>query len=249
MKIFQKLSLAFALCFIVLSFSSCKNPMDVDGEAEEKNGPTAPFIVAPTADDGSGINCLNSSNKPWEIDGQQYTSTSGVKIDTSNVEHRIWVNGQFFPKIEQYNQASKKEVNVILQSINFKFDSLALGDMDQVITSTQRNSQVSFTIKKSIFRPLNNGTNDKVRDFDTVTIMPNRQGSVRGAVFAKFYHLRNNDPIIPFRYNGIKKYQGILEIWFSINVDVEVEREKVIVKDTKPIEGSVRLYFNYGKTL
>lgn len=249
MKLTRLTLYIFTVCLLTFGLNSCKKVDELNGPTDEKVGPTAPFIVAPTADDGSGINCLNSSNKPWEIDGQQYTSTSGVKIDTSNVEHRIWVNGQFFPKIEQYNQASKKEVNVILQSINFKFDSLALGDMDQVITSTQRNSQVSFTIKKSIFRPLNNGTNDKVRDFDTVTIMPNRQGSVRGAVFAKFYHLKNNDPIIPFRYNGIKKYQGILEIWFSINVDVEVEREKVIVKDTKPIEGSVRLYFNYGKTL
>ncbi|MBI3260185.1 MAG: hypothetical protein HYZ54_12045 [Ignavibacteriae bacterium] len=240
----------FTLCLLTLSLNSCRKVDDLNGPTDVQVGPADPFIVAPVADDGEGVNCFNGNSKqPWEIDGQQYTSTSGIKIDTSNNEHHIWVNGQFFPKIGLNNQLNKKELNVLLQSINFKFDSLALGDVDQVITPEQKSSKVSFTIKKSILRALNNGTTERIRDFDTVTIAPNRQGPVRGVVFAKFYHLKNNDPIIPYRYSRIKRYQGVLEIWFAINVDVDVEHDKIIVKDTKLIEGSVRLYFNYGNTL
>lgn len=218
--------------------------MDVEGDHNEKIDPEPTFIVAPYADDGDGTHYLNGITKRWEIDGKQYSAIGGIIVDTSQKIHRISLNGQFAPKLEitksiygkdSVLQPNRKDLSAFLQIINFKFDSLALSETDQVVRPDFLNgSEVSFQIKRSIYRQLNG---KKVLDTLSERISLKRDDLVKGIVTARFKHLPNN-PILHYRY------QSVLEINFSLTINLE--REPLNFSEY-PIRGRVRVYFNYGE--
>lgn len=234
MKFIRLVYLFSMFCIIVSIFNSCKNPMEVEGEVKEVVEPAPPFIEKVVADEGNGTHYINGYTRGWMIDGQQYRSIAGVKIDTSGSVHRIWISGQCFTKPDGI-LPNKKELSAVFRSIRFNFDSLALSEIGYDInTKPTPTSEVDFFIKRSILTTVNG---KRVQDTLTENVSTKRDGFAKGVVTARFIHLPNN-PSIPY------KYQAVLEIAFSLSVDLERLNQE---STEYPIRGRVRMLFNYGE--
>lgn len=209
--------------------------MDIDdGKVIETVEPAPPFFVKVVADEGNGTHYINGYTRGWMIDGQQYKSTAGVKIDTSGSVHRIWISGQCFTKPDNI-VPNKKELSAVFRSIKFSFDSLALSEIGYDVNSKPvATSEVDFLIKRSILTTVNG---KRVQDTISENVSTKRDGFAKGIVTARFMHLPNN-PMIQY------KYQAVLEIAFSLSVDLERLNQE---STEYPIRGRVRMLFNYGE--
>jgi len=214
------------MCLVVGSFNSCKNPTDLGGNVIETQQPPPPFKVQVLRIEGYGNHIINGQRKTWEIEGKRCILDS-AKIDTSGKRPYIWLSGQCFTSV---SKLIPKELNAALQNVNFRIDSLPLSENGRDITTNPRSgSGAIFVIKKSIIPQ-----NGKDRDTLSVatTLDPN---NVTGLVSARFVE-RPFNPALAF------VHQYILEISFSINV--ELEREKLVI-DLYPINGRISLFINY----
>lgn len=246
----NKLYLFIVFSLIVCSIISCKSPMDVDGDHNDKIDPEKPFDVAVFADEGEGTHYLNGSTKRWEIDGQKFLSAP-ITVDTSRGVHRITINGQFSSKpeiikvqkgkdvVDSIIQPNKKDLSAYLQAIGFRLDSLALSDIPQVVSPQSLNvSDISFLIKRTFFRPYNGKkVQDTISERFSLKREEKREDIVKGLVTVQFKHLPNDGKL---KY----RYQSVLEINFKLAVSLEQSPQ---IFTEYPIRGIVRFYFNYGE--
>lgn len=224
--------------------------MDVEGDHKDKIEQEKPFEVAVLEDEGEGTHYLNGVTKRWEIDGQKFLSYP-ITVDTSRGVHRITLSGQFSLKpevikvqkgkdlVDSTIQPNRKDISAYLQAIGFRFDSLSVSDIPQVVNPQSHNvSDISFLIKRTFFRPYNGKKiQDTISERFSLKREEKRDDIVKGLVTVQFKHL-------PSEEKQKYRYRSVIEINFKLAVNLEQTPQ---IFTEYPIRGIVRFYFNYGE--
>jgi len=226
----MKIRLIVAI-ILTLSLSACfKSPTDIGGPGPVViTDPSKPIMVKPGKVSIEGKHIINNTLVNLEIG--RFMSDS-VKIDTGGSVPCIWIKGECAMSLINIKPPQPNLLNVAVQSISFRLDSLPLAEVDcRLRNSPAKGSGITFIIRKSTIRK--EGGGKEFRDTTSQAISADGNNGI----------LATARLIDTYTSSQQFKHQFLIEI--SFHLMIEVDKDKGMGEDEYPIVGKLYVPVNY----
>jgi len=216
---------------LAMSLSSCfKSPTEIGGPVVIVEPTTPPVIIKPGKATAEGKHIIN--NTLVNLDITRFASDS-ARIDTSGSVPYIWLKGDCMMSLVNIKPPQPNLLNVALQSISFRLDSLPLSEVDcRLRNSPMKGTGISFQIRRSIIR--RDGGGKEFRD--TTTQQFTADGSKNLLATARLIDTYSTSAQFPHQY--------MIEITFHLMIGVD-KAKGMDDDDEWPIVGKINVPISY----